>query len=405
METVGIQKEKPANASAVIPPVVERFVTFFTFLGYLVFSVVLTAMVLEIASRAILSAYQRFHRSTVAEFADDNPAYSPFSWAKECLEEQRVKSKQRHIYFPFRIWGVTEFHGSCINNDLTDLGAVRQTVNPPNPACSTNAKLNIWVLGGSTVYGTGIPDWATLPSNLARDLNSTARCVNLFNLGVEGYASNQEVLFLLEQLKAGKHPDIVVFYDGFNDADFGTMLPGNPTPHMGFLGIKGRLEGRLANRFDFLRGLGIWQLAEQTTKSLGRSGPPRAPASELSARANSALNNYEENLKIARHLGEAYGFKVYAFWQPAIIYGHKPLVAYEEQLLQLSLSPAYPFQSLQPVYKEAQRRASVDGTFVFLGNIFDAIQEPLYLDWAHLNPRGNEIAAHALASYINEHSK
>jgi len=380
----------------------ERSATFFTSLGYLVFSLILAAILLEIASRLILSAYQHFHRSTVAEFAADNPAFSSFSWARECLEEQSVTSKQRHTYFPFRIWGVTEFHGSCINNDMTDMGAVRRTVNPPNPTCSTNAATNVWVLGGSTVYGTGIPDWATLPSYLAREVNTTARCIHVINLGVEGYASNQELLFLLEQLKAGKRPDVVVFYDGFNDADFGTMLSGNPTPHMGFAGIKGRLEGKVASRFDFLKGLGMWRLAEQATKSWGRSGTPRAPASELRARAEKALSNYEENLKIAKQLGKAYGFRVDAFWQPAIIYGHKPLVNYEQQLLQLSLSAAYPFHSLLPVYEEAQRRASGDGTFIFLGDIFDSTQEPLYLDWVHLNPRGNEIAARALAIYITQ---
>lgn len=68
--------------------------------------------------------------------------------------------------------------------------------------------------------------------------------------------------------------------------------------------------------------------------------------------------------------------------------GHKPLVAYEQQLLYLSFSANYPFHSLTPVYEEAKRRASEDGSFIFFGGVFDATPEPLYLDWVHLNPSG-----------------
>ena len=174
---------------------------------------------------------------------------------------------------------------------------------------------------------------------------------------------------------------------------------------MGYQTIKDRIEGSAAGGLELLRRSGIWQLALEMGKSLGRQGPARVAATELTARAAATLSNYEENLRIARMFGEAYGFKICAFWQPAIIYGHKPLVAYEQQLLYLSFSANYPFHSLTPVYEEAKRRASEDGSFIFLGGIFDAAQEPLYLDWVHLNPRGNELAARAVANHLRECSK
>jgi len=55
------------------------------------------------------------------------------------------------------------------------------------------------------------------------------------------------------------------------------------------------------------------------------------------------------------------------------------------------------------MYEEAERRARRSGNFVFLGNIFDEVQEPLYLDSVHLNPVGNQLAARAIASYIEHH--
>jgi lysophospholipase L1-like esterase len=53
-----------------------------------------------------------------------------------------------------------------------------------------------------------------------------------------------------------------------------------------------------------------------------------------------------------------------------------------------------------PVYQEAQRRAASTSNFVFLGNVFDAVDEPVYLDQVHINPVGNQIVARAIAQSI-----
>lgn len=374
----------------------------FTFIGAIACYLVAAMVLLEVGSRALLFVYRHFHRSTVADFAPDNPAYSRYDWAPQCIGEQSRKLKDRNLYFPFRLWGVSEFHGNCINNDVTSLGVVRRTIASAKSACAGQAKKSVWILGGSSVYGTGIPDWATLPSYLSRELSRANACVDVVNLGVEGYASNQEILLLIEELKSGNHPDAVILYDGFNDADFGTMQPGNPTAHMGFFSIKGRLEGRFASRIDFLRGLASWQLVQELTKGAAHSPPRRVSESTLALHAVSTLDNYEENLRIAKALADAFGFRLYAFWQPSIIYGHKPLAAYERQLVELSSSKTYPFQALIPVYDEAQRRAAKHDNFIFLANTFDDVSDPLYLDWVHLTPEGNRVIAHEIARHLTQ---
>jgi hypothetical protein len=55
------------------------------------------------------------------------------------------------------------------------------------------------------------------------------------------------------------------------------------------------------------------------------------------------------------------------------------------------------------VYREAELHAARDVNYVFLGDLFDSTKEPVYVDEAHLGPRGNEIAAQAIASYIRNH--
>ena len=372
---------------------------FFTYCGFAVCSLIAVVSLLEIASHAVLSLQHRSSWQIGSDIAAHDPSFSAFPWARECVDEQQRRLKTRNLYFPFRIWGNSQWHDSCVNNDVTALGTVRRTINPGNSACNGKLPANIWMLGGSTVYGTRIPDWATLPSYLSKQLNAGSNCVEVTNLGVEGYVTNQEVLLLIEKLKTGKVPDLVVFYDGFNDADVGTA-PQGPGTHLGYLTTKAHLEGSLAGRMDFLKRTALWQLALEISEPLGRKGPPRVAVDRLHSSAVETLNNYEANLRTARALGREFGFRVCAFWQPAVIYGEKPQAPYEQLLLKLSSGQRYPFLALAPVYKEAEKRATGKSTFVFLADVFDAVGEPVYLDWVHLNPAGNEIVARAMAPYV-----
>jgi hypothetical protein len=53
------------------------------------------------------------------------------------------------------------------------------------------------------------------------------------------------------------------------------------------------------------------------------------------------------------------------------------------------------------VYQEAEWRAATDDAFVFLGGVFDSVNEPVYIDkWMHLASLGNELVARSVADYV-----
>jgi hypothetical protein len=59
------------------------------------------------------------------------------------------------------------------------------------------------------------------------------------------------------------------------------------------------------------------------------------------------------------------------------------------------------FNILTKVYQHAQRRAATDNAFVFLGDVFDSVNEPVYIDkWMHLSPLGNELVARSIAEHV-----
>jgi lysophospholipase L1-like esterase len=224
-------------------------------------------------------------------------------------------------------------------------------------------------------------------------------CVVVSNFGVEGYLTNQELILLMEQLKAGGHPNMVIFYDGLNDAGAAGPSFGPPTPHFYIETIKARIEGSLSGRFDFVRDSYTLRLAGTIRDFLFRRHSSRSVLDESQPKAVATVDNYEANLRVAKALAKAYNFRIYCFWQPSLYYGHKPLVPFEQQL---SVSDPWS-RIVTAVYQEAETRAAATGDFIFLGGIFDSVTNPVYIDQGHLGPLGNELAAYAVAKYIEEH--
>ena len=387
----------------------SRFRGFFAFVGYLLFVVVIVFAATELAAFAIWSLYHGARPDREEKLGSTSPAYAGYPWAAEFWREEQARRKvHRGRYVPFLIWDVTEWHGKYVNADASELGTLRRTINPDAAACAGKPTTTIWIFGGSTLFGSGVPDSATLPSYLSRDLNAkSSGCVRVENLGVEGYNTNQELILLTKQLKAGRHPDIVIFFDGVNDSYVGMFAPGFPDAHWDYAAIQARVEGSLAGKLEFLRNSYALRLVREIVVRRPASGATGAAESDRARQATAVLDNYEANLRIAKTLGAACGFQVYSFWQPSLAYGHKTLVPYEEQLVKLDAnSPeGSAFPPMAAAYQEAERRAVNSSDFVFLGNLFDSVAEPLYLDrWMHLGPGGYEIEADAVARRIESHS-
>jgi len=383
----------------------RRFQGFFAFIGYLIFACVAVGALTELAAYGIWRVYHGARPDKQEKLGRTSPAYQSYPWAAEFWREEEARRKvHRGQYVPFLLWGVAEWHGKYVNADATPLGTLRRTTEMMTDSgrCAGKTATTIWMFGGSTLFGSGVPDFATIASYLQHDLNEKgAGCYRVLNLGAEGYNTNQEVILLEKLLKAGHHPDIAILYDGVNDSYVGMFAPGFPDAHWDYRAIEARVEGSAAGKLEFLRNSYALRFMREM---VARRAVRGAASSNLGAKAKAVLDNYEANLRIAKTLGVAYGFQVQCFWQPSLASGRHELAPYEKQLVELDAnSPegsAFPLMAV--AYEKAERRAAEDGQFVFLGGIFDAVKDPLYLDrWMHLGPHGNELAAAALAKYVN----
>jgi hypothetical protein len=76
---------------------------FFSYLGYLIFSVFLAAAVLEIGSAIVRTAYHWIHPRKAESLSSDSPAYQGYPWAKEFWKEEHARwsSSKGLSYVPF----------------------------------------------------------------------------------------------------------------------------------------------------------------------------------------------------------------------------------------------------------------------------------------------------------------
>ena len=204
--------------------------------------------------------------------------------------------------------------------------------------------LQLWLMGGSTMWGQGAPDTETIPSFMARQLNADLGVdVQVRNLGEIGYVSTQEIVALIRQLQLGRRPDFVVFFDGVNDAPAAALWPETVGTHMNYYRIRDRFEAPGKRRNNVVQAVignsGMVRFSAYLAKKMGVSpdtflGAWNAPesAEEVRERGETAARLWLDNFRLISALGKAYDFVPVAVLQPSLMVGEKPLHPAEKAL-------------------------------------------------------------------------
>lgn len=277
-----------------------------------------------------------------------------------------------------------------------DKSGLRRTIKNPN----ADAK-KVFVLGGSTVWGTGASDDLTIPSAMQSSLGSG---FDVYNFGETGYVSAQELNQLLKALADGNLPDYVIFYDGNNDGYAGGYSPAIPRDPQ-----KLRMDAQARQRADkdaFYRLVRDWFEPSNYSRLLWRVKASRIKnwegsiSGQEAERAKQVIAYYEAHIRQVKALGKEYGFKAYFFWQPNMFNPFRSAVGYERAILETA-SPVF-IETQRQVYYEAKRALAgreQEGVF-FVGDLFNDVSEPVYLDWSHTTMKGNQIVADRIVKTI-----
>lgn len=237
-------------------------------------------------------------------------------WGRDDVELLLRESWLRpYAYEPFTQFKERPFRGRYVNVD--EAGFRWSSGQCPWPPDASRG--DVFLFGGSTLFGYGVTDADTIPSRLRAVLASPGRsgaaCV--YNFGRGWYYSSQERVLFERLLVSGLRPARAVFVDGLNEFFYPVDEP-RFTEQLGRFvqEINAHLEPGAVPRAP--RG----QAAPATLAPEGSQDGSPGPASDPAALAASILERYLRNLRLTRAIGDAFDVRTTFVWQAVPVYGY-----------------------------------------------------------------------------------
>lgn len=292
---------------------------------------------------------------------------------RKLVEETRESN--RFVYEPWVQFRNADYQGKFVN--------VQHLIRKSSPdnfiPANANDTLDIYFLGGSTLFGFNVADAETIPSQFVQLYKERAgtKAIRVFNLGIPYYYSYQELMLLSHLLYTGSRPDIIIQLDGLNDFWF-IQSAYYRRPHFTYM-IQDVFNMDLTTgRFHFK------DTFDRMTKD-----PVNVAADVV---YKQAVDHYFENIFHTQRLANNFQCRAYFFCQPVPFYN-------------------YPNQQNDPVcdkdqhtrfdkiYPEVEKRVSsskMPGIY-FLGNMLKDEKGYPFVDGFHYSPEMNrKLAAEIL---------
>ncbi len=353
---------------------------------------------MELGVRSVIEIKNWFTLSNKTQAPDHTtklPYYASQEWSELYWREfKNVKTReQAKQYSPWVIWHHSAYKGKTIN--INEDG-IRRT---PTANCSSDA-YKVFAFGGSTMWGSGAPDWGTIAAYIQNGLQSILdKPVCVVNFGEPAYVSTQGVIALLIQLQSGNVPDMVIFYDGVNDV-LAAYPSGQSGVHFSLRKIAAKVEGK--NLPFFLNWLMEWKLYKLITKIASKLMPEKLVTSQrqityetmgidANKLASSITKKYLGNYKIVKALSMEYSFEFKFFWQPVLLVGDKTLTS--EELTMMDGSKPALSTLFHAVYHQIFKIKSKYQELFYLAHIFDNQEKQIWIDMLHVTPEGNQLVA------------
>ncbi len=359
---------------------IDRIEKFFARVGDFCQIVGATVVLIVLGHCALAIVYLFVDVYLKTDVRNTSPVYDNFPEASEYWNEFE-ESYSPH-FEPFFHHRRDAYAGKFIN---ISQDGVRRTVKPS----SVTGEIKVFVIGGSTMWGTGVPDDKTIPSILQSLLGDH---YDVYNFGESGFMSAHELNYLLFQLAHGNIPDIVIFYDGVNDGYAGAYSPAVPRePRLRFQRMRFGTHNPL---IDLYRGSSYSRLIGYLTRAASTRRWEERVAQNILKNSNAVVDIYEAHIKQVKAIAKDYGFEAYFFWQPHLFsLTRSPFDDYERRVIEAA-SPVL-VESQRQVFLAAKERFSgrEEDNIHFLGHVFDDVAELIYIDWNHIGPNGSEIIA------------
>ncbi len=328
-------------------------------------------------------------------------------WTRDYVRE--LAESFQAEWHPYVYWRMKPYRGKYIN---VDKSGIRHTWN--SAAAPSQDQLRVFMFGGSTLWGVGARDDFTIPSLVSKKLSDAVGTgAWVTNFGEVGYVSTQEVIALMLELQRGNIPDIVIFYDGVNDAIAALQngvagVPQNEQNRVTEFDLRRNSGSLLDLQPIILRRLALYRLsrlAVRSFRSLRFGNLPGEDATPAEPLANGVIDVYLRNVRLVDSLGSRFGFKAVFFWQPTA-FSKRVLTQEERGLLERRLIRIGGLQGsrLAPFFGQVSKafEERLNGRKIENGNVYDlsAVLDgevgTVFMDPFHVMESGNDRIAAAM---------
>lgn len=307
-----------------------------------------------------------------------------------------LREGPKAVYDPYALFLMENGVWPTANNAIVD--------------CYPELSKTIWFFGGSTMRASSAAYELSIPSLVAKTLNTTGKpcAFNCFNFGVNSFNSLLEVKYLEKQfIEFPIRPDLVVFYDGANDANYFSVQK-TPYAHEGRERVQGVIESYYKSSLGLLKPINAAYFASFTRELLqkllytAKAVEPGSP--ELAEFVDLTIKRYD----FIDRLCAANGARFVLFLQPLYWVEDAPdldarVAASEKETILGRKSFPYVRENFRTVYAALERGLSGKPYFVNLRNSLIGRTAPAYTaDGVHNTDAGREGIAAAMLPAIRD---
>jgi hypothetical protein len=275
--------------------------------------------------------------------------------------------------------------------NFTDYYSARWT---PDSVPLAEAENIIWTFGGSTMENTETTDSLTIANIWARIFNDSLGPSHVKNFGAGGFFTSYELIKfqrLLREVPESELPDIVIFYDGFNDALNGFQYgPGRPQTDLSL-----KFQALVEHHDVTMAIYAISRTVTRYSRLWERTGarlvdyllfPFPEPSTEA-ANLDGAVRVYISNVKMIQATCQV--FEIYCFFilQPLIV-TKKPLSQVELEVLNgLEAHPRFGPEGtrfIRDFYRRVIEEFADNDSFIDASHILDGRAEADFYDLGHV---------------------
>jgi hypothetical protein len=305
-------------------------------------------------------------------------------YAKEIFKDY---TNVQHQYEPFVGWKTLPYTGKTTH--ISNQG--ERTHTPPAKTDSLSRSIHFF--GGSTMWGEGSDDQHTIPALV----NAAMPASKVLNHAQLAYNTRQELDALITLYSRNVKPDVVVFYDGVNDAAFLcpteiSNLPAHRLVPMFREKLYVKQTSIVKQVFYKLFLENIIRVINQYSESSIKPSPYNCLSEP--GKAEEIADIFMKNWEMANEIVTARGGKFIAILQPAAFVG-------SPNTNHLTLDP-----DLGNNFSEVYRRIKLkikEKNYPWIYDLSDQFDgsETIYIDFCHVSANGNELMAKSVAQILS----